>query len=390
MLHHFLYQEGNDIIVNMLKKIIASIIYNLPIVSKKIILLESSPDYSDNTLYVYKELIKRKINQNYKIVWSIFDASKSYPKEKNVKFIKRQSLRGKWYNCRAKAIVDSNLFIKKVNKNQYRIHLTHGACIKRTYDYCAECGKFDNIIMLSDYFLESHHDQFGGDKQSYISTGFPRNDILLSKRKISELEHIKEKIIIWMPTYRNHHSKNGIQTNIHFKYGVPCIDSEKQLNELNDRLAKNHIRLIIRLHPAEDRTQIKALHMSNIKLYEESELGKCGEQLYDVLRYTDALITDYSSIYYDYLLLRKPIGLAIPDEKEFTNNLELAEKNYRDFIKGNYIVKFEELVNFVENVAKNIDPASKEEAWAYKRYHKYHDDKSSERVVDLIMKEISE
>ena len=373
----------------MLNKIIKGIFYNLPIVSNKIILLESSPDYSDNAKFVYDELIRRGINKDHKIVWTIFDPSKKFPKEKNVLFVKRRSLRGKWYNCRAKIIADCNLFVKKVNKKQFRIHLTHGACIKRTYEYCAKCGSFDRNIMLSDYFLESHHAQFKGDKKSYISTGFPRNDALFCETKVPELEKLRGKTIIWMPTYRNHHSEGGIHTGVHFKYGVPCIDDEAQLKELNEHLAKNKVNLIIRLHPAEDRTTIKSLDLSNITLYENSAFEKCGKPLYEILKYTDALITDYSSIYYDYLLLQKPIGLAIPDEKEFTNRLELAEKNYRDFIKGNYIVSFKELKKFVSDIAKGIDPAQKDEKWAYDRYHKYHDNKSSERVVDIIVEELN-
>ena len=373
----------------MVKKAIKKIIYHLPITSKKVILLESSPDFSDNTKYVYDELIRRGVNKDHKIVWLVYDDQKQYPAEKNVVFVGRFTKKGKWYNYHAKYIIDCNRFVQKVNHSQFRIHLTHGACIKRAYDYCWTCGDFDVNILLSDYFLDSHLPQFKGDAKNYVSTGFPRNDGLMSKRKIEGLTKKGEKTIIWMPTYRNHNTEAGMHTGIHFPYGVPCIENKTQLEKLNQTLAKNKVRLIIRLHPAEDRTTINNLSLSNIELYENSSFGKSGEQLYDVLKYTDALITDYSSIYYDYLLLKNPVGLAVPDEKEYTKSYELAEKNYRDFMRGNFIVNFAELEKFIENVAKGKDPAKKDEEWALNRYHKYKDGNSSKRVVDILMKEIN-
>jgi len=52
-----------------MKKVLKNIIYNFPIPLKRYIILESNPDLSDNTYALYKELLRNKVNDKYKIFW---------------------------------------------------------------------------------------------------------------------------------------------------------------------------------------------------------------------------------------------------------------------------------------------------------------------------------
>ena len=56
------------------------------LLSNKTILLESLPDFADNTKYVYDELIRRGVNEKCKIYWFLYNDLRQYDKQKNVKF----------------------------------------------------------------------------------------------------------------------------------------------------------------------------------------------------------------------------------------------------------------------------------------------------------------
>jgi CDP-glycerol glycerophosphotransferase (TagB/SpsB family) len=203
-----------------------------------------------------------------------------------------------------------------------------------------------------------------------------------------------EKMIVWMPTYRNHKSdKNNIeaQTNINFKFGVPIINDIEQLEQVNQLLKLNKVLLLIKLHPVENISKISKCQFSNIKvindnsIFEEKHLN-----IYNLLSVSDALITDYSSIYYDYLLMDKPIGLAIPDIKEYSKNIKFNFDNYEENIIGEYIYNFDDLLKFINNIINNKDVTYEKRIEKKKIYHDYFDDNSSKRVLKILTDKMKE
>lgn len=382
---------------NKVKEKIKKWIYNtnMPYIAKSnIILLESVPTMADNTLYVYKELIRRKINEKYKLVWVTTEDEKNKKNinEKNVYFLNRnkEQLRYKLTKLKAKYIIDCNNYICKYNKNQIRIYLGHGMPIKIASVYGRNAKQMNATIVTSNYFSDCIKKIYG--VENVIVTGHPRNDALENHNNILFKEIERKKTIVWMPTYRNHKGSNDEKkddnekefvTGIHYPFGVPCIKDEKELHNLNNMLKENKILLILKLHPAENLTNIKEENFSNIKIL-KNEMIPFGKTIYDYLGNVDALITDYSSIYYDFLLTKKPIGLTIPDLKEYSKHLELISNNYKDVIKGEYIYTYNDLIQFFENVKNGVDPMYDERMKALDMFHKYKDFNSSVRVVDYI------
>lgn len=348
------------------------------------IVLESLPDCADSSLCVFEELLRRKINNRCKIIWLLNNPSAGYRKYKNVRYVNRNSILGKYHHFSAKIIIDSNCYVHKIRNSQFRLHLTHGSSLKLAFGYAREAGLLDATIVLSDYFVPIHAYLFDIDESRTLPIGLPRNDRLLNSNHIQ----LKKKTIIWMPTYRNHRRPGSIHTGIALPFGIPCISTAKELEILNERLKKYDMDLVIKLHPAEDTSHIKRLPLSNIALFDESALASADYQLYDVLKDTDALITDYSSVYYDYLLTQKPIALAIPDIAEFRKTYDLISNNYEKDIKGYHLYSFNDLLAFVDDIAKGKNKCRDDLKIALKRYHKYIDGKSSSRVVDIIEKEM--
>lgn len=117
-------------------------------------------------------------------------------------------------------------------------------------------------------------------------------------------------------------------------------------------------------------------------------LNEHGTTSYELLADSDALLTDYSTVYYDYLLMNKPIGLVINDLEEYSKKIGFALGEYKDFMKGSYIENMNDFDVFIENLHKGIDPDEKGRDWARKQYCQFTDFNSTNRVVDFIMEHI--
>lgn len=361
------------------------------------ILLESHPDFADNTKAIYDELIRREYNKKYKIIWLVKDNKKFRDiKVKNVKFINREGKENKfirkYYMFFTKYIIDSNVFIYKENKHQFRIHLTHGMFLKLPDFYCKKCGDVDKIITTSDFFIDTVSDLFKVEKKKICITGLPRNDYLFEKNQyfFDKYKNKKyNKIIVWLPTYRNHKTSSA-RTNINFKYGVPCIQNEEEIKKLNELLKANNTLLLIKLHPAEDRSNIFGINLSNLLLFDDNEFEKEHTNIYKLLSVTDALITDYSSAYYDFLLTKKPIALTVPDIEEYKSSVKLLFEKYEGNLAGDIVYDYDELYSFISNVCKDVDNNYDDRIEKMKKFNKYCDNNSSKRVVDILENRIKE
>ena len=384
-----------------MKEKIKKIIYqlNYSFLLKNYILLESNPDFSDNTRAVFDKMIEIKLNEKYKLIWLVDDSKKFKDiKIKNVKFITRKmNIANIYYRLFSKYILDCNKIISKYNKYQFRMFLSHGEFIKLPQKYINQIGEYDKFVHLSKFFSDVVYEKFKLDKRKSIITGYPRNDVLLKKsdniKKIVCGNSKIEKIIIWMPTFRNH--KNGSNneniTNIKYKYGVPLIKNKDQLEILNNKLLKQNNLLIIKLHPAENISKMKISNYSNIMFINDNKIFENHNlSFYNLLSVTDALITDYSSVYYDYLLLDKPIAIAAPDIKEYSSHVELVFNNYEENIIGEYINNFEQLLCFIDNVTNNIDVKYSERKKVREKYHEYTDNNSTERVLKILLEKMKE
>ncbi len=361
---------------------------------KNIILLESNPDFSDNAKKIFDCLIQNKVNEKYKIVWFVQNADNfKNLKIKNVRFQTffgiPKKFRSKYTNyCYkyAKIILDGNKYIKKSNKNQIRIHLNHGSPFKNALQYNIGIGDVDYIIVQSAFFRSTEAKIRGTTEKKILPYGFPRNDELYKKEKIKFdiMDKVKGKKILWLPTYRNH--ADFITNNQTLKFGLACIKSKKELNLLNQCLIKSNTTIFIKFHPKEDVSVIEKCNLTNIIILKDEDLIKKQVSLYQLFNKVDALITDYSSVYFDFCLTKKNIGLAISDIDEYIKLQGNFQYNYKDVIKGNYMYNINDLIEFVKDVAANRDRTYKERMKLVKKYDDYRDGKSTERIYEFIKK----
>lgn len=359
---------------------------------RKIILFESNPELTGNTYAVYKEMVRRGINENYCMIWRVSDKSKYRDYSvKNVSFWDYeqkgfiQKLRWSFLKLTAKALIFENRFFYKSWKNQFTFNLTHGMPLKATKGY--EEGDTCDYVLTGGRALDDVNSLgLKVPREKFISLGYPRTDVLGKKsgvKKILGLESFK-KLIVWMPTFRNH------SLGVHFdgrQYtsGVPFVDSDENYNKICNVLDKYNVCLIVKLHPVQNSENANKINsQKNFIFMKDSELGKTGVTTYELLADSDALLTDYSNVYFDYLLTGNQIGLVIDDIDDYKNSRGFAV-DYENTVKGTYIKTIDGLLKFINDVAMDIDISLKEREWAKQKWCDYDDFKSTERVTDFIM-----
>ena len=366
-----------------IKKLLLCFFRLLPL--KDDVILESHPDFSDNAGAVYQYLLKNGFNKRHRIYWLIRG---TVPEElpQNVYAVPRESSSFSQEIKRlrilygSRFILDSNSYIQKRRKGQVRFHLGHGMPIKYVPEYTCweEIGECEAYLTLGKYWDTFYTEKAGLSSEILKPFGYPRNDILVKKRK----EKISERFIIWMPTYRQHRN-HRTQTDTKYPFGMPEIGDEKQLLRLNDVLGAQGLMLYFRPHPAQDLTVFQSRELSHVVIANDEYLKKRGVTLYELLGCSTALITDYSSVYFDYLLTGQPIGLTMGDREDFFRHNSSAFDNLEE-LGGYRIDSFDMLLEFVRFVCDFSETERVQYRNIMKKFHDNTDGNSSCKVIDFL------
>lgn len=371
-----------------MKKILKKLLNILPLMNW--IVFESKPDYSDNTKYVFEEMIKRGLNKKYKFIWVVSD-----PENKNLKsfdntvYVKEGSIKAKMYLFLSKANITCNAVYGSFRKGQYSLFLNHGTTIKSLKEYYALPENVDNYLVASEGTLELMSRELNAPMENAIALGYPRNDeFARDEREIKSLFADKEfeKIVIWYPTYRQH--KNGKVTSK--GSSLPIIHDQAAAQKVNDFAKEKGILIVLKPHFAQDVSDIKDLNLSNIIFINDEFYRKNNITSYEFVAACDALITDYSSIYYDYLLKDKPMAVVWEDLEEYREFPGFAV-DLDEYLKGaEKVYNLEDMLKFLENLADSDDVLKNERNEVCDLVNISRDGKNSERVVDFIISKIKD
>jgi len=367
--------------INRIRNKIIRIIYGL-LPKKDIIVFESAPDLSDNTKAVFDEMIKRGLNKKYLFVWWVSDKSKKFPKYENTIYVDNKDYKQfNYYMRRARVLIFCNQFLSTYYNGQISFYLTHGTALKNVGCYRIPSEINYNLVASKDS-IPSMAKAFKAKEETFYGLGFPRNDELTNyKFNLQKLFDLKfKKIVVWYPTFRQH--KNGINTT---SSTIPILDDFKKAEELNKYAKKKDVLIVIKPHFAQDISYITKYELSNVIFINDEFFVKNKISSYQFVGNCDALITDYSSIYFDYLLCDKPIGAVWEDIDEYRENPGFCiDVDY--YMKGAFkIYTLEDMIKFINDLSMGNDILKKErkEICKYANYSK--DGKNSERVVDFIV-----
>lgn len=371
---------------------------------RKIIFLESHPDFCDNPYELYRYFIRSGVNRSYHIIWLTGgDPGAVPPDDENVECIPIHpaglwaKLRLRYLLCKAPAVVCSNRFFfpSVRGRHQLFVFLDHGSPLKDCKNvYTKFPPRSVYYISQADCFRDVIADQYGADPDKVVTTGLPRNDQLFGRydslrRLIPDLASY-EKVIVWAPTFRYHESKTRVDCHSDMPLGIPIFYSEDALEKFNGHLARQNVLMLLKPHPAQDIERVVDARCSNIRVLFSGELTARGIQTNELLAQTDALITDYSSIYFDYLLLDRPVAITLDDYEQYKAELGFAFERPLDVLKGVYVRTEDEMYRFVDAVAAGRDEMREERNRVAAVTDQFHDAQSAKRVCDFILDGIRE
>lgn len=372
----------------MVPRILLAIFRRMP--KKNIVIFESRPDYSDNTRAVFDEMIRRGMNRQYRFFWILEDedVSKTCPifQEEHVYALNRYGpFTQRLIRGFAKIFISCNRFIPKLTDDQYSIFLAHGAALKDCSNTYNAPEGIDEILCFSDYLAPYDAKNLRFPAENMLPLGYPRNDMLISEkldvhRFFPDIQF--QKCIYWMPTYRQ--NKSGNASGIHSDISMPILYTMDIAQTINDYASSAGVLLIVKPHPAQDVSKISMLHLSHLRFIDHDFLDQHGIINYQLLASVDALITDYSSVYYDYLLTDKPIGLCWDDFDSYNAREGFTVDPNVMMAGGEKIYTPDELCGFIRHVADGEDVLRKERTELKKKIHLYDDGCSTKRVVDYI------
>ena len=363
----------------------------LPKNNKKIF-IEDIVGVKDNHRIIYDYLIKKNVNNEYIIVYfSVNNNDNELIDRNNVKVISN-TVQGILHKVTAKYVLfgyGQNRFDCKVNPKQLVINLWHGSPLKKI-GYSANSNQvyrlentFSHLLVASEFFRPIMKESFRCSDEQILIGGNPRNDFLFTNRNVlkdilinkNDFEHIS----FFMPTFRN---SNKFNIN-NYENDFPLFDSNN-IDLFNEKLKNKKILLIIKPHHAQKNIDIFKKKYSNIKIIFNEDLDKSNLYLYEALSQVDSLITDYSSVYFDYLLLNKPIGFIVDDIEEYKAKRGFVIDNPYELMPGEKIKNLGELEKFFDDLLIGNDKYKVERSTVNEIVNKYKDNRNCSRILEFM------
>ena len=354
--------------------------------------------FSDNSMYLYKKI--QDFCPEVRGIWitsnkEILVSNRKQGYETYMKW----SLKGIWFCVKAKYIFVTS---RKQDVNEFFINgavivnLWHGSPLKKigADDKYSKVNSFfyskivKNIFPISyefnyDFvtsnaaiFSDKMATSFKLNRSQVLETGCPRNDVFFSVTKDSYNAQLIEKfpnstIVYYLPTFRN----SAIPKNI-------FTQEDYDEDELETFLQKENMVLVNKGHFVESKKGvIISSQDSRIIHLKDSDITS---DINFMLKDADALITDYSSAFFDFLLTERPIIFAAFDLEEYMSKSRELYFDYENAISGPMAKNWNDILFHLKHIwddDKNMELVKQKNVV----YNKYHDANNSKRVMNAIM-----
>lgn len=347
-----------DKIISLLLLIVFKLFALFP-VKQDVVIFESQygGKFDDNPKAIYNYM-KQMDTKSYRLFWSINYRNRNIVEDKDVKVLYRFSIRWLYYMARAKYwIVNSRLpkWLPKRKETSY-IQTWHGTPLKKLAldmdtigmpgnsleaykeSFLQETRKWDYLIAPNQYSKDIFKSCFAFEKV-FIDSGYPRNDVLFHKNNHKDIAEIKrklglpldKKIILYAPTWRDDYYLSRGK----YRFKMPF-----DLNSVSEILDDEAV-IIFRAHylVAESLDSIKG----NPNFYNFS----VKEDISDLYLVSDMMITDYSSVFFDYANLNRPMLFFAYDYEHYRDNLRGFYFDIEKESPGPFITKEEEFYTYL-------------------------------------------
>ena len=358
---------------------------------KDVIIIESHNDFDCNGGAFYQYLLSRGLNRKYRIVWLIRNKKpEELPENVICLDYDKPILRKEYYCCVARFLLNDDKFTEKRRNGQICVYCTHGAiALKNTRGLIVVPDYVDYILSPSKWYDPYLCREYSVDypNERMLHVGFPANDLLFNGtedecRKIRE-EHFS-KYILWMPTFRSN-SRDRNDSEADFPLGIPLICSREELDKVNEVCRAHDCLLIIKIHPMQLKESYQALEeMSNITVLDGEKTKARGVDNYRLMRCCDAMISDFSSAPYSFLLLNRPIAFDFSDLASYKLGFNVDKSEIEEFTPGEKIYTLDDLIRFVGSVVNEEDRFHEQRSSFLKKAYEYQDGNASRRLAAFL------
>ena len=268
-------------------------------------------------------LDSNELNMDFELLYNALDKQKYDVKLCLIRYEK--NLKGQFLyflNCLKQMyfVYTSALII--LNNNNYVVsnYKRKGVKVLQIWHACGAIKKFGNaidrqyaisnydyVLATSSYWKKPYSEAFGVDEKEVYPLGMSRNDELFDEQLCVQYKQqllnkypqlIGKKIILYAPTFRG---------NIYKGFKSVEFDAVKLLDNLDDDYV-----LIYKFHPL----------LGDVKLANDSRIiNMNSENTHQLFCLCDYMISDYSSILFDYLILQKPYLFYVPDLQNYESDI---------------------------------------------------------------------
>ncbi len=296
----------------------------------------------------------------------------------------RYSPRGIWTLLRAEAwVVDNHLYtvLPHVHPRGKKIFQTwHGVGLKRIAlgdrrirprdrrKIMQDTARYTLFFTTSEFMAEHFARILAIPRPRIAITGYPRNDILF--RPGLQRPGNFRKLVLYAPTWDPR--REAVRT--------PWPFDDFDLGVLNDLLERHDALFVVKLHWHMQYLLRSLASNGRVRRYDDV-FGDRDVQ--EALAVADVLVTDVSSIAYDFILLDRPIVIAHPDLDGYDRAYGLVE-GYRDLLPGEVTETFDTFLRRLERILSGEDPDAERRRRALTLFHRYADGNSSRRCLDAM------
>ncbi|MEI4789862.1 CDP-glycerol glycerophosphotransferase family protein [Bacillus sp. FJAT-53060] len=364
-------------------------------VKKKTVVFESfnGKQFSCNPRAIYEYM--KEHHPEYTLIWSVKKGHEVPFKEKGIYYINRLSF--KWIFAMARAeywVVNSRLplWVPKPDHTTY-LQTWHGTPLKRLAmdmdevhmpgtntkkykkNFTKEASNWDYLISPNAYSTEIFMRAFQFQK-TMIESGYPRNDFLHNQNNEETMRALKKKmnlpldkkLILYAPTWRD---------DQFYKKGQYKFDLDLDLHELRASIGEEYI-IILRMH---------------YLVAENFDLGPYEGFAYDFSHYedirdlymiSDLLITDYSSVFFDYANLKRPMLFYVPDIETYRDKLRGFYFDFEQEAPGPLVKETASVIDWVRETEQPTFTLPASFAPFYDKFCYLESGESSKQVVEVV------
>lgn len=352
--------------------------------------------YSDSPKYLYEYMLKTR-GDNYRYIWCLNKKSKMMKGHPTT--VRRFSLRYVYYTSRCKYQVYNTRQPQWLKKREGMVFLDtwHGTPLKKlVFDlddihaasqnhktmFRKQDKDWDYLISANPFSTDVFERAFDYPREQIIEYGYPRNDVLYAPDREQIAAEVRrelgipegKRVILYAPTWRD----NQFYGKGKYKFSL-ALD----LQRMKEEFSKDSV-LLLRTH---------YYIADQIDLTGVEDFVYNGSKYEDVSRLyliSDICITDYSSVFFDYANLRRPILFYAYDYEDYKDEIRGLYISMEDDLPGPILQTNEELfdaLHHIDNVTEQYKARYDE---FYDRFCCVDDGHACQRTIDTVFDSISE